>query len=156
MRKVSVALPLLSGGLLLLPGAGLGDDRDGRGHVVASHVSRGLAAHLQPLRGGQGQRRAHSRRCRRRRCQRFCCGGSRLSGRRHVLFGGSEGKGVGSGGEGGDGGDEAFLGYITFNALYGAKKIKLLPTSLLNILKTLTNYLPTSYSYLNLPNYSVL
>ena len=49
----------------------------------------------------------------------------------------------------GDGGDEAFLGYITFNALYGAKKIKLIPSYLLNILKTFTNYLPTSYSYLN-------
>ena len=49
----------------------------------------------------------------------------------------------------GDGGDEAFLGYITFKALYGAKRMKYFPSYLLNILKILTSFLPTNYSYLN-------
>ena len=49
----------------------------------------------------------------------------------------------------GDGGDEAFMGYIIFKALYGAKKLKLFPNFFLNLIKNLTNYLPVDYSYLS-------
>ena len=49
----------------------------------------------------------------------------------------------------GDGGDEAFLGYITFNALYGAQKIKKIPSFILNLIKVITNNLPVSDKYLS-------
>ena len=49
----------------------------------------------------------------------------------------------------GDGGDEAFMGYIIFKALYGAKKLKFFPSFFLNFLKNLTSYLPINYSYLS-------
>jgi asparagine synthase (glutamine-hydrolysing) len=49
----------------------------------------------------------------------------------------------------GDGGDEAFLGYIVFKALYGAKKIQLIPNFILNLIKSITEYLPVNYSYLS-------
>jgi len=49
----------------------------------------------------------------------------------------------------GDGGDEAFLGYIIFKALYGAKKIKKIPTFILNLVKVITNNLPVSETYLS-------
>ncbi len=50
----------------------------------------------------------------------------------------------------GDGGDEAFFGYVTFKALYGAKKIKFLPKSIISIMSKLTRFLPMNYSYLNI------
>ena len=49
----------------------------------------------------------------------------------------------------GDGGDEAFLGYIVFKALYGAKKLQLIPSFILNLIKSITNYIPVNYSYLS-------
>ena len=49
----------------------------------------------------------------------------------------------------GDGGDEAFLGYIIFKALYGAKKIKKIPTFILNLVKVITNNLSVSETYLS-------
>lgn len=49
----------------------------------------------------------------------------------------------------GDGGDEAFLGYIIFKALYGAKKIKKIPSFILNLVKVITNNLSVSETYLS-------
>tara|TARA_Y100000816_G_C26098818_1_gene581972 strand:+ start:989 stop:2815 length:1827 start_codon:yes stop_codon:yes gene_type:complete len=49
----------------------------------------------------------------------------------------------------GDGGDEAFLGYIIFKALYGAKKIKKIPRFILNLVKVITNNLSVSETYLS-------
>lgn len=49
----------------------------------------------------------------------------------------------------GDGGDEAFLGYITFKALYGAKKIKIIPKQILELIKLITNNLSMSHSYMS-------
>jgi asparagine synthase (glutamine-hydrolysing) len=49
----------------------------------------------------------------------------------------------------GDGGDEAFLGYIIFKALYGAKKIKIIPSFILDLFKVVTNNLPVSEAYLS-------
>ena len=49
----------------------------------------------------------------------------------------------------GDGGDEAFLGYITFKALFLAKKIKYFPSIFLTLIGQITNFLPINYNYLS-------